>query len=123
MSAEPRTVTLRTSDRGDVTIPEPAWCIGHALHDPETAYVDLGHHSARTVLNFQGRTIGEARITQTPYTEGGTRAAYASVYLLLDGADVGPAGLYDFAGRLDAHADQLRALADQLAAILDGGDR
>ncbi|MEU5115118.1 hypothetical protein AB0G64_26875 [Streptomyces longwoodensis] len=32
-----------------------------------------------------------------------------------------PAGLYALAASLDAHADQLRDLADQLAAILAGG--
>ncbi|WP_408996320.1 hypothetical protein [Streptomyces ipomoeae] len=34
-----------------------------------------------------------------------------------------PVQLYSLAAALDSYADQLRGLADQLTAILTGGDR
>lgn len=122
MNTEPRLITLPTLDHGDVTLPEPSWCIGHADHRPDTYRVDLAHNTPVVPLTVRGRTIGRAVITQAPCAELSTREIQASVVLSYEGIDgFDPAGLYDFAAELDTHADRLRALADELTAILTGG--
>lgn len=122
MNRFPLTVTLSTIDHGDVTVLEPAWCAGHADHRPEYR-VDITHTSPKVPLTFRGRTLGEAVISQAPGAERGTRDIQASVVLSYEGAGgLDPAGLYDLAAELDTHADRLRDLADQLAAIVAGGE-
>ncbi|QNT96758.1 hypothetical protein HEP81_06523 [Streptomyces griseofuscus] len=127
MSTEhPPTVTLTTSDHGDVTLPEPSWCLGHAIHDPETQYANIIHSSTDTVLTFRRALLMTACLVQSPNAAPGTEGLGGptpgvSVYPL--GETLGPDQLYDLAGRLDAYADQLRDLADQLTRILGGEDR
>ncbi|MEU8031316.1 hypothetical protein AB0C13_22195 [Streptomyces sp. NPDC049099] len=123
MSA-PRTVTLQTADRGTVTIPEPVWCIGHQHHDPNTAYVDITHSGPDIALNFRYTGLLLAGLVQAPHgtsTAEGMDGPTPGVSVHPLGETLNPAQLYDLAGRLDAYADQLRALADQLTEILAGG--
>ncbi|MYU22712.1 hypothetical protein [Streptomyces sp. SID8352] len=65
------TVTLRTIDHGQVTVPEPAWCTGHD-NDPVNALADLTHNGAATTASAVTARYGQvdimdARITQTPH--------------------------------------------------------
>lgn len=126
MSIEPRTVTLTTADRGDVTLPEPAWCSGHAQHDPLTESVDLVHSGPEISLTFRNTELLAAGLVQHPHAaidatpELGSRATGVSVYPL--GETLGPIALYELAAGLDRYADHLRDLADQLDTIT-GGDR
>jgi hypothetical protein len=115
-----RTVTLPTLDHGDVTLPEPDWCVGHADHRPDTYRTDVCHDGPKTVLTLDGHPVGEAFVSQAPLAERGTREIQAFLSLHY-GEDYGrsPAQLYDLAATLDTHADQLRGLADQLTRILD----
>ncbi|MEW2272155.1 DUF6907 domain-containing protein [Streptomyces griseofuscus] len=127
MSAEqPSTVTLATSDHGVVTLPEPSWCLGHAIHDPETQYADIIHSSPDITLTFRHATLMTACLVQspnaTPRAAGlGGPTPGVSVYPL--GESLDPVQMYDLAARIDVYADQLRDLADQLTRILGGVDR
>lgn len=122
MSTE-RTVTLPTEDHGDVTIPEPSWCRGHADHRPDSYRTDLTHYGLQHRLTFNGSELFRLTLAQAPYAERSSRELRAFVEESGFTADLTPAGLYDLAAALDHAADQLRAFADQLAEILAGGDR
>ncbi|MFI2431966.1 DUF6907 domain-containing protein [Streptomyces sp. NPDC018693] len=123
MSTEPRTVTLATQDFGPVTLPEPSWCKGHARHRPDSYRCDLTHYSAETVLAYQGDELFRVMVTESPYA---TRPEERPVCAYIeDGGFTGnfsPAGLYDLAATLDAHADRLREYADKLADLEAGGE-
>ncbi|WP_405671468.1 DUF6907 domain-containing protein [Streptomyces sp. NBC_01530] len=117
MSSEPRTVTLPTADYGDVTIPEPAWCIGHESM-PGDRRVDILHQGAPAELRFRGHDIGDACLVQGPFGELTSRESGISVSLI--GQTLDAVAVYDLAAALDGYADQLRDLADQLTVLLTG---
>jgi hypothetical protein len=121
---EPRTVSLSTIDHGDVVLPEPDWCRGHRDHRPDSYRADLTHYGTEAVLAYQGAALLRVMVTESPFA---TRPEKRAVVAYLEQADYTgdftPAGLYDLAATLDAHADRLRELADQLATILDGEDQ
>lgn len=126
MSTEPRTVTLDTEDFGPVTIPCPDWCAGHQDHCPDTARVDIAHCGPAVDCTFLGIEVFTAELVQSPYSasthpELGGPTPGVSVYSL--GRTLDPTALYSLAAALDGYADQLRDLGDQLASILDGGER
>jgi hypothetical protein len=120
MTTGPRTVTLPTLDHGDVTVPEPTWCTGHADHRPVDR-VDLNHSGTEAQLAHQGNTLWTALLSQYPYATDpadrhtGLYVAQGGFALTLD-----PAGLSSLATALDAHADSLRRLAVELAALREG---
>ncbi|MGV9281649.1 DUF6907 domain-containing protein [Streptomyces sp. NPDC003730] len=115
------TITLPTADHGDVTLPEPSWCAGHADHRPDTERVDLGHSGPEAVLKFRGRVLSVACLEQAPFAAKATRDVQVSVSLA--GPALDARGVYELAADLDAYADRLRSLADQLLVILAGEDR
>ncbi|MEV6752363.1 hypothetical protein [Streptomyces sp. NPDC051214] len=126
MSAEPRTVTLVTVDRGPVTIPEPAWCAGHSHHDPRTTYAEIIHSGPDIALTFRNATLLTASIVQSPHASRseyrlGGRIEGASVFPL--GETLDPMGLYDLAADLVSYAAGLRRLAVELNEIFLGGER
>lgn len=121
---EPRTVTLATEDHGDVTLPEPSWCVGHADHRPDTARVDLIHCGPAVDCTFLGIEVFTAELVASPYASTsiprlGGRTPGVSIHPL--DRTLNPTDLYGLAAALDAYSDQLRDLADQLTTILDGG--
>lgn len=123
---EPSAVTLPTADHGDVTLPEPTWCAGHAHHDPESERADLMHAGPAVDLTHLGDTLFSAELVQSPYAEStnpllGGRTPGVSVHPL--GATLDPVQLYSLAADLDTYADRLREIADHLATILDGEDQ
>lgn len=119
------TVTLPTSDAGEITLPEPSWCTGHADHRPDTASVDLMHAGPQVELVHLGETLFSAQIVQSPCaTPGGPallggRLPGVSVDPL--GRTLNPAELYRLAAEVDAYAEQLRDLASDLDTVLSGG--
>lgn len=126
MSTEPRTITLPTEDHGNVTLPEPSWCVGHADHRPDTYRADILHKGPDVTLAFHGVEVINVCLTQSPcatiVTPGlGGRTTGVSVYP--PGRTLTPVSLYSLAAALDGYADQLRGLADQLDAILAGSDQ
>lgn len=125
MSTEPRLITLPTADHGSVTLEEPSWCAGHTHHDPETERADLIHTGPAVECTFLGIPVFTAELVASPYASTsrphlGGRTPGVSVHPL--GRTLDPAALYCLAADLDRYSDQLRALADQLATVLDGGD-
>ncbi|MEU5097621.1 hypothetical protein [Streptomyces sp. NPDC020996] len=125
MSTAPRTVTLPTADHGPVTLPEPSWCAGHTHHDPDTLRADLIHAGHSIECAHLGRTLLVAQLVQSPHATtsaprlGGPTPG-VSVWPL--GLTLDPVSLYGLAAGLDAFADRLRGLADDLAAVLAGGE-
>ncbi|MDX2843152.1 hypothetical protein PV377_30120, partial [Streptomyces ipomoeae] len=119
MSTEPHTITLPTEDHGLVTLPEPAWCTGHADHRPDTHRADILHKGPDVALHFHGAEIIAAGLAQSPCatidTPGlGGRTVGVSVSPV--DRTLNPVQLYSLAAALDSYADQLRGLADQLTA-------
>lgn len=123
MSTEPRTVTLPTEDHGDVTIPEPTWCRGHADHRADSYRTDITHYGPEHRLTFNGEELFVLMLAQAPLAERGSRDLAAYVEESHYTGDLDPAGLYDLAAALDSAADNMRAFADQLARVLDEDDR
>lgn len=119
---EPRTVTLPTEDAGDVTLPEPSWCAGHADHRPDTYRVDLDHKGPEHRLTHHGELLWTVFLGQAPFA---SRPEQRTTGVFVEQASyartLNPTQLYDLAATLDGHADRLRELADQLAEILGGG--
>ncbi|WP_103542045.1 DUF6907 domain-containing protein [Streptomyces sp. SM1] len=116
---EPRTITLATTDHGDVTISEPSWCRGHEDHLPEER-ADLAHNTDDVILKWRGQPLVFACLDQAPYADTASRDVHVSVSLVgqaLDAREV-----YELAAALDTYADQLRTLADQLLVVRAEGD-
>jgi hypothetical protein len=122
---EPRTVTLPTTDHGDVTVPEPAWCAGHTDHRPGPR-AEILHRGREISLAFRGAHITDAALVQAPFLPAGTPelgGPTPGVSVDVVGLVLDPVGAYELAAALDLHAAALRALAYDLAVILAGGAR
>ncbi|MFI6488273.1 DUF6907 domain-containing protein [Streptomyces sp. NPDC050564] len=66
-----RTVSIVTVDQGEVTIPEPAWCVGHHWQ-PRPYLADVTHNSVRVKAGAMTAEHGwvsilVARISHAPY--------------------------------------------------------
>ncbi|MFE7803998.1 DUF6907 domain-containing protein [Streptomyces sp. NPDC057430] len=111
-----RTVTLPTIDHGDITLPEPAWCTGHADHIPGYR-VDLAHTGPEHHFAFEGEQLLVAMLTQYPLSD----ALSTDVGLFVEqtgyARTLDPVRLRMLAAALTVHAMHLRTLADELAAI------
>ena len=120
-----RTVTISTRDHGLVRIECPAWCEGG--HADGGYLVDLTHLGPEVALEAptgEGpvRTL-LASLEAHPYLPApAARSVFANIEL--DGAwyECTPGQLDDIAAALVDHAERLRALGRQLAAI-QRGDR
>lgn len=120
-----RTVTIRTHDRGSVTIPEPSWCAGE--HPDGGARVDITHVGAEHPLTLPTRSgpavVLVASLESRPFvTDSFLKGPFMSVYIDGDHHETGLAGLEAMADALTAHADQLRDRARELALILSRGE-
>ncbi|MET8401407.1 hypothetical protein [Streptomyces sp900116325] len=114
----PRTVTVHTADHGDVTIPEPQWCI--APHDFEGYRVDIEHHGTRTPLLVPTACHGLAEALPVffawrPFSP--TDSQIHAVIELDQWHEFDPAGLEAAAAALVEHAAVLRVHARELAAL------
>jgi hypothetical protein len=115
---EPRTVTISTSDDGDVTVPEPAWCSG--VHEAGGYRVDIGHYAPDieiTTTTSRGPVLILAMgLAQNPFPE--ETAAVTVAVRLADGDyyrhDV--AGLDRLADDLVEAARRVRLMGRRLAA-------
>lgn len=115
-----RTVRVDVLSVRTKLIPEPSWCVGH---DPDRAQFrsDLLHTGPDVPLTFRGKQVTEACLTQAPYARKATREPRVSVSLIRAELDV--RGTYEFAAALEAYAEKLRSLADQLAEALAREDQ
>ncbi|WP_320783854.1 DUF6907 domain-containing protein [Streptomyces sp. CRN 30] len=111
-----RTITVRTVDAGDVTTPEPLWCVGHDGHQVGHR-VDFFHRGQDLAVTFQGQEIGDAALVLAPFAPD----PQPGVTVSLVGRTLNPGELFELAAVLDRHADQLRTLADRLSEVLAGG--
>lgn len=116
------TVTIPTSDHGDVTIPEPAWCTG-GYHQPGGYRGDISHTSDDIEFNVE---TGDGTVTamravfeQRPFAERRPpgRGVFVSVELDGDWFPSSPRELDQIAAALVIHAVHLRTLARQLATM------
>ena len=121
MSTEPRTVTLPTADHGDVTLPEPSWCVGHADHQDGDHRADILHRGPDIDFTFRGHHITAACLVQSPFSTTDIPEVSSStpgVSISAIARTLDPASLYELAAAMDGYADRLRVLADELATIL-----
>ncbi|MFD6801119.1 DUF6907 domain-containing protein [Streptomyces cyaneofuscatus] len=116
-----RTVTVRTSDRGDVTIPEPTWCVDSHDHQPE-ALCDVGHRGAEHLAEFHGYEVARAELTQHPHAEESDRGIGGYVEMGHLARTLTPGELDELAALLVGYAGTLRRLARQLSALRAGGE-
>ncbi|MBZ3907319.1 DUF6907 domain-containing protein [Streptomyces griseiscabiei] len=120
-----RTITLTTVDHGDVTLPEPSWCVGHDDHQPDSHRSDILHRGPEVELLFRGAEVLTACLAHSPYatsTDPGLGGRTVGVSVYPPGRTLAPVGLYELAAALDSYADQVRGLAEQLTAVLAGGE-
>ncbi|MFJ8951847.1 DUF6907 domain-containing protein [Streptomyces sp. NPDC102381] len=120
-----RTVTLPTLDHGEITLPEPSWCAGHAHHDPNTRYADVTHAGPESELQFRHAVLLAASICAQPNATNpslGLGGAMPGISVFPLGESLDPAGADALAAALVEYAVELRKLARQLSAAL-GGER
>lgn len=121
------TVTLQTTDRGEITITEPAWCAGHE-GDLVGTLAEISHdgHAITSTVDtpLQGpETFMQAQITHAPYLEQQPEP-HPLVYVeaMAAASFDGPAlrtataKLRDFLTRVDH-------LAHQIDELTEGGER
>ncbi|WP_327429478.1 DUF6907 domain-containing protein [Streptomyces sp. NBC_01236] len=58
--SDPRTVTVDTSDHGQIEIPEPSWCLG--VHPAEGYREDIEHASEPTRLTIETPCHGPVKL-------------------------------------------------------------
>ncbi|MFD7982144.1 DUF6907 domain-containing protein [Kitasatospora indigofera] len=120
-----RTVRVQTVDRGPVVLREPAWCVGR---HPDGEYrADLTHDGPAVSLTVEtaGGTVEllDLLLTQSPFA---TRAEYRRPTVAVRlGGDYhrfrDQAALNALADNLARHAEQLRTLGTEFAALLAAG--
>ncbi|WP_030342244.1 DUF6907 domain-containing protein [Streptomyces californicus] len=115
MSA-PRTITVHTTDRGIVTVPEPSWCVDSHDQHPE-ALADLGHRGAGHLAVFYGYEVARAELTQHPYAEESDRGIGGYVEMGHLARTLTPGELDELAALLVDYAGTLRHLARQLSVL------
>ncbi|PAK25804.1 hypothetical protein CJD44_14345 [Streptomyces sp. alain-838] len=111
------TVTLQTSDQGEITTPEPGWCVGH--DDELVGYLaDTAHNGptleAGVVTTVRGPvTIMQAHLSHAPHLKIRPEPhPVLSVHLSFDG-DLGPKDGRNLTRALRVAAARLdRAIAD-----------
>ncbi|MCT9078816.1 DUF6907 domain-containing protein [Streptomyces fulvoviolaceus] len=114
------TVTLQTLDRGEVTVPEPAWCKGHEgeLVGPLS---QVTHDGSDITADVDGLPLVRANLTHAPYLELEPEP-HPLVYVEgLEAASFDADGLRQVVAEGRAFLDRLEALAGQLDALAEEG--
>ncbi|MEV4936324.1 DUF6907 domain-containing protein [Streptomyces zaomyceticus] len=110
-------ITLPTVDHGDVTLPEPGWCTGHASHTPGYR-IDLTHSGPENAFAFADGTLLVAMLSQDPFvTDPEQRRTRLYVEQTGYSAALDPVEVRQLAAALTVHAMHLRTLAEQLTAL------
>lgn len=112
----PRTVTVPTLDCGDVTVPEPAWCVDSHDQEPE-ALRDTGHRGPQHRAEFYGHEVATAELVQDPFAERSDRNIGVYVAMGYLASTLTPAELDELAALLVDYAGTLRRLARQLSVL------
>ncbi|MEV4043119.1 hypothetical protein [Streptomyces sp. NPDC049744] len=110
-------VTLQTEDSGEVTVREPAWCIGH---DGQTVgrLADVTHRGPAVAADLDVDELLPARISWSPF--GVTLPEPQPIADVADLPPMGPDELRDLAAEVALHAGRLYSLANQLDRIRRG---
>lgn len=116
-----RTVVVPTSDHGEVTVSEPAWCLGLHLDQHGGNRADIAHDGPLYALRFRGRELLGAALVAYPFAESSPRGPAVAVDLGGDVATVDLGGLRELAVGLIDHAAALRHLARELEDIEEAG--
>lgn len=115
-----RTVTIHTSDRGPVTIPEPAWCLGEQV--PDGDWIDITHSRPEEKLEFRDEPLWTLELVTDPTVpDPGRRLPRLHVEQTGFARTLDPAGLDALADALVEHAAVLRARAQEVAALVAKG--
>jgi len=123
---KPRTAVVPLLVVQPLEIDEPDWCAGHPDIDSDEARAqfksDIDHKGPEHRLTHDGERLWTAFLGLAPYSSI-PEARVLGVYVEQGGyaRTLDADGLYDLAASFEAHADRLRELADQLAALLNGG--
>lgn len=121
MSTEPRTAVVNVHVTKPLEIDEPSWCEGHS--DDRASYkVDISHDGPDIAIAPGGRELFIASLTQAPYSNV-DRSIGLYIEPTFEPHTCTPAEVAQLADDLDAAAAELRALGQQLAEILAGGER
>ncbi|MFJ9375414.1 DUF6907 domain-containing protein [Streptomyces sp. NPDC101455] len=112
-----RTVTIHTSDRGPVTIPEPTWCLGE--HVADGCWIDITHSGPEETLEFRDEPLWTLELITDPTVPDPARRL-PRLYVEQTGfaRTLDPAGLDALADALVEHAAGLRARAQELAMLV-----
>lgn len=112
-----RTVTVATVDQGDVTIPEPSWCLGD--HQATRYREDIQHLGADLVLTVPADgdvvPVFTAAVVQRPFSPTDPRTLVQVEVDEWRGFD--SPGLDVLAAALVEHAATLRRLARELTVL------
>lgn len=103
-------VVLRTVDKGEVTVGEPDWCLGHE-GEPVGYFADVTHNGPVTALEFDGVELLAARLSWAPFGELEPEPyPVASVDEL---GSLEPVRLRELAAKTALYAGELYRLANQ----------
>ena len=121
MSTEPRTAIVTVFVHKPLEIDEPDWCTGHPADALAEYKVDISHDGPEHVIAPGDREMFRALLTQAPFS-----SKDRTIGLYIEVADLTgthtPDEVEQLAADLEAAATELRALGQQLAAILAGGE-
>lgn len=124
---EPRTVTIPTSDHGDVTTICPPWCT-EVMHQAGGYRVDITHTSEDVEVTVP---IGDDEpvlllvvLEHVPFSSRlHERVPFISVGVDGEWWPTSPAGLHELADRMADVATQLRQAAEKFAPLVGGEDQ
>lgn len=119
------TVTLTTTDRGEVTIPEPTWCKGHQ-GELVGRLSEVSHDGPEILAVVETADAGEvplmrANLTHAPFLEIQPEPHPVVYVEALEAASFDAEGLRQVAATGRAYLGQLEALAVQLDALAEEG--
>lgn len=122
--SDPRTVTVRTIDRGDVTAPEPFWCLGqHADGEYRADFNHQGEEHPLVVDTLHGQVeVATAALYQRPFAEDSSTAVVVTVEFDSESNEYDSTSLAGLADALVAYAvGPLHSLIERLQ-LLEGGE-
>jgi hypothetical protein len=119
------TVTLQTRDRGEVTVPEPAWCLGHDGEDV-SFLADLTHNGAHATAplvtaKYGPSKIMNAYISHAPHAQMRPEPKPLLSFLLDGHGDLDPADGHNLARALRIAATRVERMATDLGHLRGEG--
>ena len=118
------TVTLATVDRGEVTVDEPVWCVGHD-GEPVGHFTDITHGgphitAAVEALEYSPVPLLRANVTHAPNLEQSPEPHPVAYVEGMEAASFDAAGLRHLAGEGRVWLARIEAMADELDNLAGG---